>query len=385
MKFSSVLKKLLLLTILISINPSVDASQYDIDDNQNIQYFGYLGYKYLTASNCIHRTYNEHGYGTPDVGLNLIYNRNNFQIFNQFRYGSDVGTALVYNFMQYTFNFKHELDITLKGGKLRHDIGLYNASRINPTTRQGVIMPQSIYWDAFDEFMTSGTGVGITMRYKEIELSYTIDDPTIVDQEKTSRVFWSGLLNRTNTTFGSHHIISAIYSPTNQPLIVKASWMHLDFGSDTSALMQKYFPKQANKNVFGETLAFGAEYKWRDFILAGETLWFRSSDRSWDHIADISRGISVTTTYQATEYVDIRLNYNEYNSVSARKLHPEAPWMGYYKDTSIGVNYHINNYMIQVEGHHINGSRVLDPLDVANNSDDYRDWWMIGMNVVYSF
>ncbi len=377
MKFTSVIKGLLLSTVLLSDNSFANNATDDF------QYFGYVGYRYLFSSNKIDNTFDSEG--IPEIGLNLIYNKDNFQIFNQFRYGTDIDTILVYNFMQYSFNIVDNLNITLKGGKLRHENGLYNTTRIHPVTRQGVIMPQSIYWDAFDEYLASGVGVGFTINYHDFELSYIIDKPTIIDQQQTTRVFYGNFLNSTNSDFGDYQNLSLTYSPLNLPILAKVNWSKLNFGNDTGPLTAMFFPNKVNSDVFGEVLSFGAEYTFDRFVFSGETLWFRSFLIDWTDYDLISKGYSLTTTYNATNNISVRLNYNEYRSGAAKVVHPPKPWIGFYKDINLGVSYHTDNWMFQVEGHHINGSRTLDPLDVQSNPDNYREWWMLGVNVSYSF
>ena len=384
MKFILDLKKLLLLTLILS-QTSI-AGEYTIDTDQNIQYSGYVGYKHIFSDNDVTTTFNR--VGKPELGLNIIYNNENFQIFNQFRYGEDSGTYLVYNFMQYTFHLADDLNLSLRGGKLRHELGLYNTTRVNPKTRQGVIQPQAIYWDVFDEFLTSGVGVGAVLRYKDLELTYTIDDPTIIDKEKTTRAFYGPLLGDTVTEFGSHQNASVTYTPNKIPLIFKTTWTYLNHGSVTGPLMPFVYPNLVNKPIVSQAITTGIEYRINNFIIAGEGIWFKSADRDWFPIGDLHRGLSITGTYQITEHTDIRINYNEYRSQKADLFYAAAPWMGYSTDLNLGFNYHRNNWMVQAEGHYIQGGRTVDTVDVTrggNNLEAYKDWWMIGMNVVYFF
>lgn len=381
MKFLSALKKLLLLTVLLSSNSI--AAQYNIDDNQNIQYFGYAGYQYLYTRNNIKSTFDNAG--SPELGLNIIYNNRDFQIFNQFRYGTDSGIYLVYNFMQYTFNLKEDIDFIIKGGKIRNDFGLYNTSRINPTTRQGVIMPQSIYWDAFDEFLTSSSGVGATLKYKDYELTYNIGDPTIVNNQKTTRVFFGNTMNSVSTSFGSIQNASLTYSPVNSPLIVKGSWIHAAFGNDTGPAMKYVDPELIHTNIKLDAFHVGGEYRYKQFTTSAEMVLFRSPNVDVTDFRQMNKGYSFSEVYEVNDNINLRLNYNQYVSQQSTRYHPMDPWVGSFKDLNFGINYHEKKWMIQTEVHHINGAMTIDSQDYQSNPGAYKDWWMIGMNINYSF
>ena len=380
MRYTSVIKKSLCLIALLS-NSSI-AKQYDIDDTQNIQYNGYAGYQSIISSANIASTYG--GLNTPQLGLNVVYNNGNFQIFNQFRYdGRDaIGNILVYNFAQYSMNMVQDLNFTIKAGKLRNEFGLYNTSRVNPTTRQGVIPPQSMYWNVFNEFLTSGVGVSAALQYKDLELSYTIEDPTVVNPAQVNRVFYAGLLNQMHTSFGSYQNVNLTYTPSINST-TKLSWHRFTFGSDTSPLTAKLFPPLVNSVLSGETATAGTEYRFNKLLLSVEGMLFKSQLDTWSDIESLNKSFSTTAVYELTDTINIRANYNETWSNNVF-LHPQ-PWLSYYKDFNVGINYHQDNWTFNIEGHHINGARTIDTLEIGKNYDSYKEWYMIGTNITYSF
>jgi hypothetical protein len=375
------IKKYALYLILLSSN--VYAGDYTNGDH-NIHWSGYVGYKQLISNNHITNTFS--GMSTPELGLNIIYNNNNFQVFNQFRYGTNAETILVYNFAQYTFNLFHDTNLTIKGGKLRHDFGLYNTTRVNPITRQGVVVPQAIYWEAFQETFTSGAGVNATLQIKDVELSYTLDDPTIIDSQKLIRTFTGPVLSDVSTSLGSHQIASLNYTPRNIPLVIKSSFVILNFGNKTTPLYNALFPKLANTDVVAQLATLGVEYSIGKFIFAGEALYTKSPDKKWiQDFNKISHGVSFTGTYHINDNVDARVNYNEYTSAYGKLLNPANKPLQYQQDINIGLNYHVNNWMFQVEAHKIKGARSIDSVDINGNVSDYNNWYMVATNVVYSF
>ena len=369
-----------LVVLLITLPLLSEAGQVDFSPESNFQYSGYVGYQQVSGTADINQSFSS---AEPQLGLNLIYNNRNFQLFNQFRFGTNIETVAVYNFAQYTFNLAEETNFSIRGGKVQHELGLYNTSRIDPRTRQGVIMPQSIYWNTFENFFTSGVGVEALLQYKDIIFTYTIDDPTITNSAEVRKMMTGPLLNSMQTTFGSHQNVSITYSPRDLPLVLKTTHTRFNFGNDTSQYMTLYDNNQIGKDLIAYVTTFGAEYKIGDFQLSAETLIFTKSNQRWTDIADMNKGYSFTGVYSLFDHFDLRLNYNQYVS-NETKFYSTNPWMGYYKDTNVGINFHpTNNLMFQLEGHHINGGRTVYTTD--SNLDQYKEWYMINFNAIYSF
>ena len=355
----------------------------DIGDNHTLQYSGYVGWQQLWSNNEIESTYNKSG--KPELGLNIIYDRDNLQIFNQFRYGENSDTYLVYNFAQYTFNLADDVNLSLRGGKLRHELGLYNTTRVNPRTRQGVIQPQSIYWDVFDELLTSGVGVSASLQYKDFEFIYTIDKPSIADNDKTTRVFSAGLLTESSHEFGDHQTAALIYSPKNLPLLAKATWAQLNAGDKTTKQADILFPELKGTDWIAEYITFGTEYKFQKLTVSGEILWFKTPNVDWGD-ESIDPHFSLTGVYDIVENLQLRLNYNQANSFLTSKLLPNSPERAYRKDFNLGLRYYItNDLMLQAEGHYIKGSRTMDTVDIRQSPDNWEQWWLVGTNIVYFF
>lgn len=386
MKYTSTIKGSLLLT-LVCCNPVFAEYQYQLTDNQQIQISGYVGYQYLFSDNKITNTYD--GNGQPQLGTNIIYsNGDNFQIFNQFRYGENIDQILVYNFLQYRFDINNNTSLTVQGGKIRYDVGLYNKTRINPITRRGIIQPEAIYWSALNEFMICGTGIGISLKHKDVELSAIVDKPTINDKYENQRVLWAGLTDDVDVTFGSHYVISLDYTSSSIPLRTTSSYAHINMGKVGSKVSDYLYPEFVGKDITGEQIAFGVEYKiHNDILLAGETMWFLAYPQEWIHDwNDVSKGYSLSATYTITDYMDIRLNYNRTDATKLKvNTFRAAPWMGKREDINLGLNLHHDGWTFQTEGHYIQGGRTMDPLDTKGNAPDYKNWWMVGVSLVYSF
>jgi len=337
---------------------------------------GYVGYKYVTSS-----VKNTTIPSAPELGLELSLDINeHWSAYTQFAYDSNAYNSLVYSFLSYEHVLYDDLTVRINAGKLRHNTGLYNNTRINPRARPGVIVPQSIYWDSLSHILTSGEGVNLTLKYKNLELGYTIDNPVVTDPV-TEATIWTGpLLRSINASFGSHQMATIKYSFDSIPLELKSSWTKIDLGNDNSPMLAYILPSYANSNQGVQFITTGGIYTHKDWTFSAEHLYLKPFYTNW--FTDYnSQGLSFTIRKEITEHVSLYTNYNQYTT----KPLVSTPYHEYSKDINIGVNYHQKNWMIGAEVHHINGSRWMNPADYVNNNSDYKEWWMVGLNAVYFF
>lgn len=367
--------------VLFLLSFTVSAGELNFGVEHNLQYSGYLGYQQLTSTAQIENTYDLY---SPQIGINLIYNYKNFQIFNQFKNDDSLQNSIVYSFAQYTMNLATEVNLTIRGGRVQNDIGLYNTTRINPRTRQGIMMPQGFYWSVFENFLTSGDGFEALLQIYDFKFSYTINDPNVTDNAKVTKMIFGPLMNSIQTGFGSHQNVSIAYTPKNLPLILKTTYSHFEFGNNSTLALKRFFPDLYGKNISDDILTVGAEYKIDDFILSAESVWFKLQNQNWNNISKINNGYSLSTTYMINDKVNLRLNYNQFESQN-KNLYPNSLWMSYYKDLNIGVNYHPDsNWIFQLEGHYINGGKNIYT-EPTTDINQYKEWYMVNASVIYSF
>lgn len=214
--------------ILYIVSLSCSAVTYDYD-SLKLHINGYVGYKYVTSS-----TSNNAIPSEPELGLELSLDINdNWSAYTQFQYDEEIENALTYSFLTYQNNFStDDFMLRINAGKLRHDTALYNNTRINPRTRQGVIVPQSIYWDSLKHLLTSGNGINVNLKFDNLEIGYTVDQPIVSNPKQEARVWTGPLLNQIDTYFGSHQLATIKYSFDEVPVVLKSSWTRLDLGND---------------------------------------------------------------------------------------------------------------------------------------------------------
>jgi hypothetical protein len=375
------MKKILLL-LLLCISQSVYSKTFESGDLK-LDVNGYVGYKYIAST-----AENNAIQSAPELGLALsLQAGNHVTLYTQFAYDEvQLSDALIYSFASFDWQFENELKVSLKGGKLRHNLGMYNATRVNPRTRQGVIMPQAIYWDSLSHLLTSGVGVGIDLTWHGLEAGYIIDEPVSSHPVQEARSWTRDLLDYADVSFGSYQSAYLKYSFDDVPLRVKSSWMHINLGSATSKVANFLFPDKKNTDEYFDIFLNSVEYDITDKLtVSGESIFVKSYFNSYDDIKQWSNGYSFSANYEITENLSTRVNYNYYNSQQLQNT-PTIPWyLKHTTDVNVGLNYHRDNWMIGVEGHMIQGGRWAMPDDFRADPTSYKEWYMVGVNAVYFF
>lgn len=376
---------LIRILILFLLSDITFAKVFDLPYDMKLDVKGYAGYKYITGTSATNFLPS-----IPEAGglLNLQVNEH-LSLYNQVVYSQNDGKfspmgSLAYSFAALDFDVFKDANFTLRAGRLRHDVGLYNNIRLNPRTRQGVVMPQSIYWDSLNLILISGDGINVAFKFKGLEINYTIDAPIIHDKLEEANVWAPHLLNTVETSFGSHQLISTAYEFDTFPLRIKADWATLNLGSNYTTAFKRAYPSYINKDMSNEIVTAGIEYKGSNLTLAAETLIFKPVTSNWSETNRLSTGYSYTASYAITDEVTGRVNYNEFDSQSNsnKGFHPNY---AYAKDFNVGLVWHKDNWQVGAEIHKIKGGRWVNHDDFDNNPSSYTNWYMFATNIVYFF
>lgn len=358
--------KLFLILLIFSTNVlSFTVKIKDTDLHVN----GYVGYKYIHSNQKIDSINSE-----PELGLILSTEFNdNWSMYTQMKYDENIDHALVYSFVSYNRLLAEDLTFVAKVGRLRHETALYNDTRVNPRTRQGVIMPQGIYWDSLKYILTSGNGVNFNLTWKNLELTYTIDDPIVDDPITEAKQWYGPFMKKLDMVFGSHQLVTAKYTFDSIPLMFKTTYTKIDFGNQYTNVADFLYPTTKNRAKTTELVYGGFELNLTPFTISAESIMFKPFFAEWGDASNWSFGQSYTLKYELNGHINLYSNYNNYKG--RMESH----------DVSIGVNYHRNKWMMSAEIHHINGGRWVDVESYNQNQDAYKEWYMIGVNAVYFF
>ncbi|MEM2159389.1 MAG: hypothetical protein QXN55_00355 [Candidatus Nitrosotenuis sp.] len=378
----------LLILLICSFCTAASAKTFEFSNGSILDVSGYLGWSQIWLSSGTHAyNWNEKERGDissgPEIGALVSYHINDkITLFSQVKTGSSLNDILVYSFADFHFYDDEDWSFSVQGGRLRHDIGLYNQTRVNPRTRLGIIPPQAIYWHSLRELLTSGTGISARVKYKNLSISYSVVDPSITNSKVEAYTWSAGIFDKFDTHFGSQQILAVEYHIIPE-LRAKFNWLSFNAGNSMSDLGKTFFNVRKEVDQF---MLGGIEYKKGPFMISGEAIWFKTFDQTWTKGSNLSgpnsKGFSLTTSYDITDNLTACLNYNEYD---AGYVPPKSPWLHYAKDINAGITYHEDNWQVSVEGHHINGGRWVSPNEKARDPNAFRNWWIVGVQAVYFF
>jgi hypothetical protein len=360
-------KKLRLLILLVcSFCSTINARTFELGGDSTLDVSGYVGWTQVWQSPGTHAyNWQPHEKGDilsgPEIGILTNYKFNDrLTIFNQIKMGTSLNDVLVYSFADINLFSSTDWDVSIAGGRLRYDLGLYSQTRVNPRTRPGIVPPQAIYWNSLRELLTSGTGVSGKIRFKDVSVEYSVTDPSIINDKREAENWSGGIIDKFNTHFGSTRILTVNYDPGNG-FRAKYNWMTFNTGGKPSNLGNLLYGPSFKE--IDELMIAGIEYRKDKWKFSGEAVWFKAFDQNWTGgghpiSGDNSRGFSLTAEYDLNDHVTTRVNYNEY---SAGYVPPATPWLHYAKDFNVGIIYHRPNWQVSLEGHHINGGRWVSP------------------------
>lgn len=356
--------------ILLLISFNLYAKSYNYSNGMTLDTSGYLGWKQIISNVDFDSVKSE-----PELGLNTSLKiTDRLTMFNQFAWGRNIDEIFVYNQLTYIPELNvDDLTLTIKGGRIMHNTSLYSDTRINPRTRQGVLQPQSIYFDVLNRALTSGTGFGIDADYKNFKATYVIDKLTIVDPNKDAQA-WALTPRASNlkSDFGTQ-IATLQHEIPTWGVRTKAFWLKNNFSLNVPNLTSRY--------KFGGTIVgIGTELTQGPVILSVESQCAKLDTVSWSEWKKYACGISSTIEYDIHKNITLRANYNQYHS-PRRGATPEL--QTHFTDMNVGVNLHKDKWMLGTEVHYMHGGRLVDTSNFNSNPSDYERYWLVGINLVY--
>ena len=156
------------LLALVSFFVCISSFAQEVNEVPNFNYMGYV-YQGLNKSD-----YNNYGgqssaaYGSTDVrdiGVLASYQVNHYVDVRGFLKWQQSGERMVQEMPQFNYLLIDIHDVNglnstygIRLGKVRNELGFYNATMENPASRDMDILPQGVYRTTLEQFINSGTG-----------------------------------------------------------------------------------------------------------------------------------------------------------------------------------------------------------------------------------
>lgn len=303
------------------------------------------------------------------------------------------GARLDYLFLDISIldDFDHQLSLYL--GRYKNQHWLYSSTRDVPFTRPGIILPQSIYYDAFRDIAVASDGLAIKGYLQSLsgewEYNWSLGATNITRAQ--SRILLSPLVQGEAKQKYVHQA-SVFWQGIGSQATYALSLLDSDFSYHAAAL--DYFSDaELTVQRFMLTWRYQAE-KWE---LAAELMQERLSitgfyqpgfQREQKGLGGYLLGrYQVSTKLSALVAVDyLTQNKNDKRGSALPEIGIPA-YFGYQQSIMFGVNYAFaRNWQWQAEHHWVDGTGRLSPSlipDLALNNQRY--WQVWALQLTYRF
>lgn len=300
------------------------------------------------------------------------------------------GARIDYLFLNWTAVSEMDWQLDLYVGRYKNMHWLYSATRDVAITRPLIVLPQSIYFDAFRDIAVGSDGVAVTSTHNldigELELQWSLG-ATPVPKEQSQRVI-STLING-NTEQDFVHQLSAYLRPQGS----KSQWgiSLLDSDFNYRRVMEDMF---ADGDFTVQRVILNWRYSAENWELSSEMFQERVSVFGFYapgvERTQFGQGAYLLGRYNWSAKTALYLSYDHFYANKDDKdgsLLPQQSgglipsYFGYQRDTAVGLSYDIqNNLRLKMEYHWNTGTGRLGPNvvpDIVVNRSRHHELWAV--------
>lgn len=306
------------------------------------------------------------------------------------------GARLDYLFVDWNFYSSLDWQANLYLGRSKNQHWLYSATRDVPFTRPSIVLPQSVYFDAFRDIAVSSDGLALQVRHSngygdftynwsygvtpiskqqhQMLLGRNVRGKLQLDHDHKASLYWQPSLSRfsigvslIDTEFNFEQQQELLF--TNANFTVQRVMFHLRYHQELWELalelqqervkVEGFFAPNFNQNRFGQggylLLQYRAAANWRLFGFIDYSV-NNKDDRSGRVLEAATGGLI-------------------------------ADYFAYQHTFATGLNYDISpSISLNAEVHWVKGVGRLSPVivpDLANNQTEY--WQLYALQLIYRF
>ncbi|WP_306520172.1 hypothetical protein [Rheinheimera sp.] len=306
------------------------------------------------------------------------------------------GGRIDYLFLNWTAISELDWQLELYAGRYKNMHWLYSATRDVAITRPLIVLPQSVYFDAFRDIAVGSDGVALksthNLSWGELELNWSLG-ATPIPKEQSQRVISTLINGKTEQDFV--HQLSAFLRPEQS----KSQW-------GLSLLDSDFNYRRVAEDIFADG----------DFTVQRVMLNWRYSEQDWELSSELFQervsvygfyapgtertqfgwGAYVLGRYNVSPQSTLYLSHDHFFANKDDKRGHLLPlqsggmipsYFGYQRDTALGVSYDIqHNLRLKMEYHWNTGTGRLGPNvvpDIVVNRSRHNQLW--AMQLMYWF
>jgi len=303
------------------------------------------------------------------------------------------GARLDYLFVDIslTDDFDHQLNAYL--GRYKNQHWLYSSTRDVPFTRPSIILPQSIYYDAFRDIAVASDGVAIKGYLQhalgDIEYNWSIG-ATNITSEQSKTLLSSAIQGSAKQKFV--HQASLFWQPSSSRATYGMSLLDSDFSYKPGA--NDFF---SNGDVTVQRMMLNWRYQAEKWELAAEVMqermtiegffqpeFFRAQRGMGGYLLGRYRFDSKLSAVVALDYLTQNKDDKRGSQLPATGI---PAYFGYQQSAMVGATYALaDNWQLQAEHHWVDGTGRLSPSLVPDlNINKQRYWQLWALQLTYWF
>lgn len=303
----------------------------------------------------------------------------------------------------------------VRAGRLKLAHGLYNEYRDYDMLRTSIILPQSVYLETMRDAFNSLDGMGLYGNYaidKVGKFNYQIQLGVLnpdVDGGLARYVesVWDVGVNDIGNDWV--YVINLQWETPVEGLRLGYSHVSFNLTAESTTKLSGLWtmvglpvgtPVDLDQQVRAN--AFSAEYTWKELILAAEYIYvpmtYTLGNDMLGGLVDgepTIEGYYASASYRFNEWFQLGLCYSEYFPNNKDKdgegvsQMGQPRWNGWLKDLGVTGRFDfLNNWILKLEVHQMNGGAVMISEDQRNEDGSYsnkKDWYLFMAKLSYSF
>ena len=380
-------------------------SAIEIDEPGGVDIHGFISQGYLQSnSNHFFADTGDGSFDLKDMGLSFSADisgrlRAGMQIM-AYEMGEFGGDNIHINWANGDYSFNE--NIGMKIGKMKLHHGLYNTGRDGDFLRTSILLPQSIYNEAWRSTIAGISGVELygsvgggdigKFTYNVQVGKVAIDlDSGVATTTKEELLEKSIVYDPADIDPETAYVGRFLWDTPVSGLSVSTTLWTVDFTMKGTAEVPVYgVMENLEYHTKAKSFTGSVEYAYEDLLLVSEYSINKYDFSLKPLFSDVrldTEGYYLSASYRNTDWMETGFYYSVYYANKDDKdgksfTVDHSAWL---KDSCISLRFDImDNWVFKVEGHLMDGTAVMMN---GNNPDNKKkeDWFLFGSKMTFSF